>query len=73
MDELQRMGYQGHFQKKKRDHSADGCAIFYQASRISLFLLNVQAFAYHERTPSHMPEYLKKRLNQFSNIVCFSK
>ena len=65
--ELSKFGYQGHFQKKKRDFSADGCAIFYVRSRFSL--LHVQAFAYHERIPPQTPEHLRKRLLKFSNIA----
>ena len=61
------MGYHGHFQKKKREHAADGCAIFYQTCRFTL--IDVQAFAYNERIPADMPEDLRARLSPFSNIA----
>ncbi|KAI8806867.1 hypothetical protein BJ742DRAFT_814676 [Cladochytrium replicatum] len=65
---LQRLGYDGHFQLKKRDHAADGCATFYQESRFQL--LAVQAFAYHDQIQGlDATADLKTRLQPFSNIA----
>ncbi|KAI8801059.1 Endonuclease/exonuclease/phosphatase [Cladochytrium replicatum] len=65
---LQRLGYDGHFQLKKRDHAADGCATFYQESRFQL--LAVQAFAYHDQIQGlDTTADLKARLQPFSNIA----
>ncbi|KAI9193303.1 uncharacterized protein BJ171DRAFT_528814 [Polychytrium aggregatum] len=67
LPELQALGYEGHFQHKKREHSAEGCAIFYNESRFQL--LAVQAFAYNDQIPLDASPALKSRLAPFPNIA----
>ncbi|KAI9340668.1 hypothetical protein DFJ73DRAFT_553520 [Zopfochytrium polystomum] len=67
LPKLQKIGYEGHFQQKKKDQAADGCAIFYLEARFSL--LAVQAFAYCDQVPADPSSDLFQRLGRFSNIA----
>ncbi|KAJ3235267.1 Glucose-repressible alcohol dehydrogenase transcriptional effector [Chytriomyces hyalinus] len=64
---LQKIGYDGHFQQKKREHAADGCAIFFLEARFSL--MAVQAFAYNDQVPQDPASDLYQRLAPFPNIA----
>ncbi|KAJ3018523.1 UNVERIFIED_CONTAM: Glucose-repressible alcohol dehydrogenase transcriptional effector [Siphonaria sp. JEL0065] len=64
---LQKIGYDGHFQQKKREHAADGCAIFFLEARFSL--MAVQAFAYNDQIPQDPASDLYQRLSPFPNIA----
>ncbi|KAJ3239015.1 Glucose-repressible alcohol dehydrogenase transcriptional effector [Chytriomyces hyalinus] len=64
---LQKIGYDGHFQQKKREHAADGCAIFFLEARFSL--MAVQAFAYSDQVPQDPSSDLYQRLAPFPNIA----
>ncbi|KAJ3205279.1 Glucose-repressible alcohol dehydrogenase transcriptional effector, partial [Dinochytrium kinnereticum] len=67
LHELQKIGYDGHFQAKKKEHAADGCAIFYLESRFSL--MAVQAFAYSDQINDDPNSDLASRLAPFPNIA----
>ncbi|KAJ1548163.1 Glucose-repressible alcohol dehydrogenase transcriptional effector [Cladochytrium tenue] len=67
LPELQKIGYDGHFQQKKKAHAADGSAIFYLEARFSL--LAVQAFAYSDQVPQDPNTDLYQRLAPFPNIA----
>ncbi|ORY37996.1 Endonuclease/exonuclease/phosphatase [Rhizoclosmatium globosum] len=64
---LQKIGYDGHFQQKKREHAADGCAIFFLEARFSL--MAVQAFAYNDQIPQDPASDLYQRLHPYPNIA----
>ncbi|KAJ3067725.1 Glucose-repressible alcohol dehydrogenase transcriptional effector, partial [Podochytrium sp. JEL0797] len=64
---LQKIGYDGHFQQKKREHAADGCAIFFLEARFSL--MAVQAFAYNDQIPQDPTTDLHQRIHAFPNIA----
>ncbi|ORY20045.1 hypothetical protein BCR33DRAFT_820598 [Rhizoclosmatium globosum] len=63
---LQKIGYDGHFQQKKREHAADGCAIFFLEARFSL--MAVQAFAYNDQIPQDPASDLYQRLHPYPNM-----
>ncbi|KAJ3189638.1 Glucose-repressible alcohol dehydrogenase transcriptional effector, partial [Irineochytrium annulatum] len=65
--ELSKIGYDGHFQAKKKEHAADGCAIFYLEAKFNL--LAVQAFAYCDQINSDAQSDLASRLAPFPNIA----
>ncbi|KAJ3410532.1 Glucose-repressible alcohol dehydrogenase transcriptional effector [Chytridiales sp. JEL 0842] len=67
LPELQKLGYDGHFQQKKREHAADGCAIFFLESRFSL--MAVQAFAYNDQIPNDPSTDLHQRVGPFPNVA----
>ncbi|KAJ3323646.1 Glucose-repressible alcohol dehydrogenase transcriptional effector [Blyttiomyces sp. JEL0837] len=67
LPELQKIGYDGHFQQKKKSHAADGSATFYIEARFSL--LAVQAFAYNDQIPQDPSSDLYQRLNPFPNVA----
>ncbi|KAI9332907.1 hypothetical protein DFJ73DRAFT_54239 [Zopfochytrium polystomum] len=67
LPELQKIGYDGHFQQKKKAHAADGSAIFYLESRFSL--MAVQAFAYSDQIPQDPSSDLFQRLSPFPNVA----
>ncbi|KAJ3193980.1 Glucose-repressible alcohol dehydrogenase transcriptional effector, partial [Entophlyctis luteolus] len=64
---LQKIGYDGHFQQKKREHAADGCATFFLEARFSL--MAVQAFAYNDQLGQDPTPDLQQRLAPFPNIA----
>ncbi|KAJ3175033.1 Glucose-repressible alcohol dehydrogenase transcriptional effector [Irineochytrium annulatum] len=65
--QLSKIGYEGHFQAKKKEHAADGCAIFYLEAKFNL--LAVQAFAYCDQINSDAQSDLHSRLAPFPNIA----
>ncbi|KAI9358886.1 Endonuclease/exonuclease/phosphatase, partial [Zopfochytrium polystomum] len=67
LPELQKLGYDGHFQQKKKAHAADGSAIFYLQARFNL--LAVQAFAYSDQIPHDQTSDLYQRLAPFPNVA----
>ncbi|KAJ3095043.1 Glucose-repressible alcohol dehydrogenase transcriptional effector, partial [Phlyctochytrium bullatum] len=67
LSELQKIGYDGHFQAKKKEHAADGCAIFYLEQRFTL--MAVQAFAYADQINDDPNSDLASRLAPFPNIA----
>ncbi|KAJ1560313.1 Glucose-repressible alcohol dehydrogenase transcriptional effector [Cladochytrium tenue] len=64
---LRKIGFEAHYQQKKKDGPAEGCAIFYLEARFSL--LAVQAFAYCDQVPTDPSSDLYQRLGKFSNVA----